>query len=112
MGLGRASATLISAPDFHWVSLRRSVAESDVDNARLRSQLYLEIDIEPTRVVVWLGCGFLGFKGASIIVRDAYGDTYEDDASFVAASGVSSLVEIDDNWNLSDVPLSRSAEGC
>lgn len=48
--------------------------------------------IDPTGVVCLRGRGSLGFKGAFIMVRDAYGDTFDDVALVPADSVVAGLV--------------------
>lgn len=43
------------------------------------------------------------------MVCDVYGDTFDDVALVAAGSGVSGLIEDDDDWNLGEISLSRNA---
>lgn len=54
----------------------------------------------------------VGFKSASTLVRDVYGDTVDDVVTAFAGSSVSSLIEDDDNWNFGAFPLSRNFDLC
>lgn len=69
-----------------------------------------ESEVEPTCVLRWQGHGCLGFEDSSIMVRDAYGDTVDDDALVIAGRGVFSLVYDDSDWNMSDTSISRNAD--
>lgn len=53
-----------------------------------------------------------GFGSASTLVRDSYGYTVYAAAPVAACSSVFGLVEVDDDWNLGNIPLSRNADVC
>lgn len=46
------------------------------------------------------------------MVCNAYGDTIDDVAPVTAGSGLSCLVEDDDDWNSDDIALPRNADVC
>lgn len=55
------------------------------------------------------GYGSFGSESASTLVCHTYGDTVVDAAPGVGSSAPSGLADDDDDWNLSDIPLSRNA---
>lgn len=69
-------------------------------------------EVELTRNVHWRRHGSLGFEGASICVHDAFGNTVDDVVPVAASSGVPSLVEDEDDWNLRFILLSRNEDVC
>lgn len=54
------------------------------------------------------GLGFLGFKSASTLDRDVYGDTIDDVITVLSGSSIASTVEEYQDWNWGNIPLSRN----
>lgn len=71
-----------------------------------------EIEVELLRAVHWRVYGSLGLETASNFVYNMYADTRHDAARVVAGSSLSVLAQDDEDWNLSDVPLSRNVDVC